>query len=40
MAYAGSDVKGYGKLVLVRHANGYVSAYAITARSTCGRARR
>lgn len=28
VAYAGSDVKGYGKLVLVRHANGYVSAYA------------
>ena len=28
LAYAGSDVKGYGKLVLVRHANGYVSAYA------------
>ncbi|WP_253369587.1 MULTISPECIES: murein hydrolase activator EnvC family protein [Methylorubrum] len=28
VAYAGSDVKGYGKLVLVRHGNGYVSAYA------------
>lgn len=28
VAYAGSDVKGYGKLVLVRHPNGYVSAYA------------
>lgn len=28
VAYAGSDVKGYGKLVLVRHANGFVSAYA------------
>ncbi|WP_425374912.1 peptidoglycan DD-metalloendopeptidase family protein [Methylobacterium segetis] len=28
VAYAGSDVKGYGKLVLVRHTNGYVSAYA------------
>ncbi|GJD77323.1 hypothetical protein GCM10007886_45410 [Methylobacterium gregans] len=28
VAYAGSDVKGYGKLVLVRHQNGYVSAYA------------
>ncbi len=28
VAYAGSDVKGYGKLVLVRHSNGYVSAYA------------
>ena len=28
VGYAGSDVKGDGKLVLVRHANGYVSAYA------------
>jgi murein DD-endopeptidase MepM/ murein hydrolase activator NlpD len=28
IAYAGSDVKGYGKLVLIRHDNGYVSAYA------------
>ncbi len=28
VAYAGSDVKGYGKLVLIRHDNGYVSAYA------------
>ncbi|MBB3903428.1 murein DD-endopeptidase MepM/ murein hydrolase activator NlpD [Methylobacterium brachythecii] len=28
VAYAGSEVKGYGKLVLVRHSNGYVSAYA------------
>ena len=28
VAYAGSDVKGYGKLVLVRHPNGFVSAYA------------
>jgi len=28
VAYAGSDVKGYGKLVLVRHSNGFVSAYA------------
>jgi murein DD-endopeptidase MepM/ murein hydrolase activator NlpD len=28
VAYAGSDVKGYGNLVLIRHANGYVSAYA------------
>ena len=28
VAYAGSEVKGYGKLILVRHANGYVSAYA------------
>jgi murein DD-endopeptidase MepM/ murein hydrolase activator NlpD len=28
VAYAGSEVKGYGKLVLIRHDNGYVSAYA------------
>ncbi|WP_342362920.1 peptidoglycan DD-metalloendopeptidase family protein [Terrarubrum flagellatum] len=28
VAYAGSELKGYGNLVLVRHANGYVSAYA------------
>jgi murein DD-endopeptidase MepM/ murein hydrolase activator NlpD len=28
VAYAGSEVKGYGKLVLIRHDNGHVSAYA------------
>jgi len=28
VAYAGNELKGYGNLVLVRHANGYVSAYA------------
>jgi murein DD-endopeptidase MepM/ murein hydrolase activator NlpD len=28
VAYAGSGVKGYGKLVLIRHDNGYISAYA------------
>jgi murein DD-endopeptidase MepM/ murein hydrolase activator NlpD len=28
VAYAGEELKGYGKLVLVRHDNGYVSAYA------------
>jgi murein DD-endopeptidase MepM/ murein hydrolase activator NlpD len=26
--YAGSDVAGYGNLVLIRHSNGFVSAYA------------
>jgi murein DD-endopeptidase MepM/ murein hydrolase activator NlpD len=26
--YAGEDLKSYGKLVLIRHANGYVTAYA------------
>ena len=28
VAYAGSELKGYGNLVLVRHTNGYVTAYA------------
>ncbi|RDV01087.1 peptidoglycan DD-metalloendopeptidase family protein [Undibacter mobilis] len=28
VAYSGNELKGYGNLVLVRHANGYVSAYA------------
>ncbi|WP_370644969.1 peptidoglycan DD-metalloendopeptidase family protein [Microvirga sp. ACRRW] len=28
VTYAGSEVKGYGNLILVRHENGYVSAYA------------
>lgn len=28
VAYAGSELKGYGNLVLVRHANNWVSAYA------------
>ncbi len=28
VAYAGSEVKGYGNLVLIRHDNGLVSAYA------------
>ncbi|MCC2104577.1 MAG: M23 family metallopeptidase, partial [Hyphomicrobiales bacterium] len=26
--YAGSELKGYGKLVLIQHPNGFVSAYA------------
>ncbi len=28
VAYAGSELKGYGNLILIRHENGYVSAYA------------
>lgn len=28
VAYAGEELKGYGKLVLIRHDNGFVSAYA------------
>jgi murein DD-endopeptidase MepM/ murein hydrolase activator NlpD len=28
VVYAGEEIKGYGKMVLVRHPNGYVSAYA------------
>lgn len=28
VAYSGNELKGYGNLVLIRHENGYVSAYA------------
>jgi len=28
VAYAGSELKGYGNMVLIRHPNGFVSAYA------------
>jgi murein DD-endopeptidase MepM/ murein hydrolase activator NlpD len=28
VAYAGNEFKGYGNLVLIRHPNGYVTAYA------------
>ncbi|MDT3378042.1 peptidoglycan DD-metalloendopeptidase family protein [Labrys neptuniae] len=27
VAYAGNELKGYGNLILIRHANGYVTAY-------------
>jgi murein DD-endopeptidase MepM/ murein hydrolase activator NlpD len=30
VAYAGNELKGYGNLVLVRHSNGFVTAYANT----------
>jgi murein DD-endopeptidase MepM/ murein hydrolase activator NlpD len=30
VAYAGNELKGYGNLVLVRHSNGFVTAYAHT----------
>jgi murein DD-endopeptidase MepM/ murein hydrolase activator NlpD len=30
VAYAGNELKGYGNLILVRHANGFVTAYANT----------
>jgi murein DD-endopeptidase MepM/ murein hydrolase activator NlpD len=28
VAYSGNELKGYGNLVLIRHTNGYVTAYA------------
>ena len=31
--YAGSGIRGYGNLVIVKHSNSLLSAYAITARS-------
>jgi murein DD-endopeptidase MepM/ murein hydrolase activator NlpD len=30
VAYAGNELKGYGNLILIRHDNGWVSAYAHT----------
>ena len=32
VAYAGNELKGYGNLVLIRHSNGWVSAYAHNAK--------
>ena len=28
VAYAGNELKGFGNLILIRHANGWVTAYA------------
>ena len=28
VAYAGNELKGYGNLLLIRHANGWMTAYA------------
>lgn len=28
VAYAGNELKGYGNLILVKHANGFITAYA------------
>ena len=28
VAYVGNEVKGYGNLILIKHANGWISAYA------------
>src|SRR5205085_10019665 len=30
VTYAGNELKGYGNLVLIKHSNGYVTAYAHT----------
>jgi murein DD-endopeptidase MepM/ murein hydrolase activator NlpD len=35
--YAGSGVEGYGNLVLIRHPNGFVSAYAHLAAMNVGK---
>lgn len=32
VAYAGNELKGYGNLILIRHDNGYVTAYAHSSR--------
>lgn len=33
VSYAGNEIKGFGNLILVRHPNGYVTAYAHAART-------
>tara|TARA_B100000676_G_C18083059_1_gene852735 strand:+ start:2892 stop:3854 length:963 start_codon:yes stop_codon:yes gene_type:complete len=37
VAYAGDELRGYGNLVLVRHANGWVTAYAHNAQNFVSR---
>jgi murein DD-endopeptidase MepM/ murein hydrolase activator NlpD len=40
VVYAGSDVPGYGTLVLVRHADNYVTAYGFNRRALVGEGQR
>lgn len=37
VTYAGDELKGYGNLVLMKHANGYVTAYAHAEKIVVGR---
>jgi murein DD-endopeptidase MepM/ murein hydrolase activator NlpD len=37
VTYAGNELKGYGNLILIRHDNGYVTAYAHAERITVAR---
>ena len=37
VSYAGNELKGYGNLILIRHDNGYVTAYAHADRLVVGR---
>lgn len=40
VTYAGNELKGYGNLVLIRHDDGYVTAYAHAERIAVGRGER
>lgn len=40
VSYVGNELKGYGNLVLIRHDNGYVTAYAHTGRIVVARGER